>query len=43
MCLLAGLNDVIGCLLDTAAGTISFSKNGADLGVAFELPSTLRG
>jgi ATP-dependent RNA helicase DDX1 len=39
----AGLNDVIGCLLDTSAGTIAFTKNGADLGTAFEVPAALRG
>jgi ATP-dependent RNA helicase DDX1 len=39
----AGLNDVIGCLLDTSAGTIAFAKNGADLGPAFEVPAALRG
>ncbi len=38
-----GLNDTIGCLLDTAAHTISYTKNGEDLGVAFEVPLPLRG
>ncbi|KAK8791728.1 hypothetical protein WA588_002037 [Blastocystis sp. NMH] len=30
-----GVGDIIGCTLDLDAGTISFSKNGTDLGVAF--------
>lgn len=32
-----GMHDVIGCFLDLARGEIKFSKNGADLGVAFTL------
>mmetsp|Transcript_3310 Transcript_3310/g.11990 ORF Transcript_3310/g.11990 Transcript_3310/m.11990 type:complete len:215 (-) Transcript_3310:1-645(-) len=32
-----GKDDVIGCALDCDTGTISFSKNGKALGVAFEL------
>lgn len=32
-----GQGDTIGCLLDLEKKTISFTKNGADLGVAFEL------
>jgi len=38
-----GLHDVIGCLLDCEAGTISFSRNGKDLGVAFNIPPHLKG
>ncbi|KAJ1451460.1 concanavalin A-like lectin/glucanase domain-containing protein, partial [Pelagophyceae sp. CCMP2097] len=30
-----GCGDVIGCRLDLDAGTLSFSKNGIDLGPAF--------
>lgn len=30
-----GAGDIIGCTLDLDAGTISFSRNGTDLGVAF--------
>lgn len=33
--------DVIGNILDLDAGTMSFSKNGTDLGVAFHLPRNL--
>jgi len=36
-----GLHDVIGCYLDRDGGTISFSKNGAALGVAFLIPPEL--
>ncbi|XP_020295274.1 ATP-dependent RNA helicase Ddx1 [Pseudomyrmex gracilis] len=32
-----GMHDVIGCFLDLVKGEIRFSKNGADLGVAFTL------
>ncbi|XP_014470350.1 PREDICTED: ATP-dependent RNA helicase Ddx1 [Dinoponera quadriceps] len=32
-----GMHDVIGCFLDLVKGEIKFSKNGADLGVAFML------
>ncbi len=35
-----GKGDVVGCTLDWNARTISFSKNGADLGVAFRLGNT---
>lgn len=40
-----GDNDVIGCSidLDCNPGTISFSKNGVDLGVAFEIAANLKG
>lgn len=31
------MHDVIGCYLDLANGEISFSKNGANLGIAFTL------
>ncbi len=37
-----GMHDAIGCLLDLDALTVSFSKNGADLGVAFRLPGRMR-
>lgn len=37
-----GQNDVIGCLLDLDRSVISFTKNGQDLGVAFQLPGQLR-
>lgn len=33
----------MGCLLDCDAGTISFTKNGADLGVAFQIPKVAAG
>jgi len=33
--------DIIGCLLDRDKQTISFTKNGRDLGVAFKLPADL--
>ena len=32
-----GRGDVVGCMLDVQGGTISFSKNGVPLGVAFPL------
>ncbi|GAB4816240.1 hypothetical protein N2152v2_003286 [Parachlorella kessleri] len=38
-----GLNDTIGCLLDCEGGTISYTKNGRDLGVAFQIPKHLQG
>lgn len=38
-----GLGDTVGCALDLEAGTVSFSKNGTDLGQAFEVPKHLRG
>ncbi|EGG23712.1 putative RNA helicase [Cavenderia fasciculata] len=38
-----GLNDVIGCLLDTEAGTITFTKNGEDFGQAYQLDATKLG
>mmetsp|Transcript_3311 Transcript_3311/g.11991 ORF Transcript_3311/g.11991 Transcript_3311/m.11991 type:complete len:739 (-) Transcript_3311:81-2297(-) len=38
-----GKDDVIGCALDCDTGTISFSKNGKALGVAFELPQHVVG
>jgi len=34
--------DIIGCLLDRTNHTISFSKNGKDLGVAYKIPEELR-
>lgn len=34
--------DIIGCLLDREAHTISFSKNGKDLGVAYHIPDELK-
>jgi ATP-dependent RNA helicase DDX1 len=36
-----GMNDVIGCMIDRTEHKISFSKNGKDLGVAFEIPQEL--
>ena len=36
-----GAGDVLGCTLGRAAGTISYSKNGQSLGVAFKLPAAL--
>ncbi|PSC75014.1 ATP-dependent RNA helicase DDX1 [Micractinium conductrix] len=38
-----GLNDTVGCLLDSDGGTISYTKNGALLGPAFQLPQHMRG
>lgn len=38
-----GQNDVIGCLLDWDSDTISFSKNGEDLGPAFQIPGQVQG
>ena len=38
-----GAGDYIGCLLDCNAQTISFTKNGRDLGVAFAIPPFLQG
>lgn len=38
-----GCNDVIGCCLDCTSGTISFTKNGQFLGVAFDIPQHLQG
>ncbi|CAB0009133.1 unnamed protein product [Nesidiocoris tenuis] len=37
-----GKNDIIGCMLDLDAGRISFSKNGADFGTAFQLPQQIQ-
>lgn len=37
-----GMHDVIGCYLDLDAGTIKFSKNGVDLGEAFQIPQNLK-
>ncbi|CAN8001757.1 unnamed protein product [Ixodes hexagonus] len=37
-----GMHDVIGCYLDLYAGTIKFSKNGVDLGEAFQIPQNLK-
>lgn len=38
-----GQSDVVGCLLDCDSGTIAFSKNGEDLGLAFQIPGKLQG
>lgn len=38
-----GQGDTIGCALDADAGVLSFTKNGADLGAAFELPKHVKG
>ena len=35
--------DVVGCLLDLTANTVSYTLNGKDLGVAFQLPEHCRG
>ena len=35
--------DIIGCFLDIETNTISYSKNGVDLGVAFNMPDTIQG
>ena len=37
-----GMGDIVGALLDRVHHVISFSLNGVDLGVAFELPYALR-
>uniref|UniRef100_A0AAX7T9L2 ATP-dependent RNA helicase n=1 Tax=Astatotilapia calliptera TaxID=8154 RepID=A0AAX7T9L2_ASTCA len=36
------MHDTIGCYLDLEKSQISFSKNGNDLGVAFEIPQNLK-
>lgn len=36
------MHDIIGCYLDMDEGTIYFSKNGKDLGHAFDIPAFLR-
>ncbi|KAF4522480.1 hypothetical protein B566_EDAN002565 [Ephemera danica] len=36
-----GKNDVLGCFLDLESKKISFSKNGVDLGVAFNIPGNM--
>lgn len=38
-----GQNDVIGCLLDWDSSTISFTKNGENLGQAFQLSGQMQG
>ncbi|KAL3160771.1 hypothetical protein ABBQ38_009184 [Trebouxia sp. C0009 RCD-2024] len=38
-----GQNDIIGCMLDCDSGSIAFSKNGEDLGPAFQIPGKLQG
>ena len=38
-----GAGDAVGCCLDSEAGEVLFSLNGAQLGVAFALPAHLRG
>lgn len=37
-----GINDVIGCYLDLEKGLIKWSKNGIDLGKAYDIPGQLR-
>lgn len=37
-----GLNDVIGCYLDLDNLTVSFSKNGSQLGKAFQISPQLK-
>ncbi|XP_059354501.1 ATP-dependent RNA helicase DDX1 [Carassius carassius] len=36
------MHDTIGCYIDQDKGQVSFSKNGNDLGLAFEIPSQLK-
>ena len=36
------LNDILGCYINLDANQISYSKNGQDLGTAFEIPSQLQ-
>ncbi|KAI7799718.1 ATP-dependent RNA helicase DDX1 [Triplophysa rosa] len=36
------MHDVIGCYIDMDKGHLSFSKNGNDLGLAFEIPPQLK-
>ncbi|KAM6459416.1 ATP-dependent RNA helicase DDX1 [Liasis olivaceus] len=36
------MHDTIGCYIDANKGQISFSKNGKDLGLAFEIPQHLK-
>lgn len=36
-----GKGDVLGCVLDRTSNTISYTKNGQPLGLAFTLPTTL--
>ncbi|RLW12373.1 hypothetical protein DV515_00000694 [Chloebia gouldiae] len=36
------MHDTIGCYLDTEKGQIKFSKNGKDLGLAFDIPPHIR-
>lgn len=38
-----GLNDTIGCFVDFERRSISYSKNGRDLGIAFTIPAELKG
>ena len=38
-----GQNDVIGCLLDLNSNSVAFTKNGANLGTAFQVPGQLQG
>ena len=37
-----GKDDTIGCYLDLDSMTIKWSKNGQDLGVAYEIPNKMR-
>ncbi|XP_056621318.1 ATP-dependent RNA helicase DDX1 [Triplophysa dalaica] len=36
------MHDVVGCYIDMDKGQLSFSKNGTDLGLAFEIPPPLK-
>ena len=38
-----GLGDVLGCCIDLDNHRVSYTKNGNDLGVAFEIPKALHG
>lgn len=37
-----GMNDTIGCYLDLQKGEIRWSKNGIDLGKAYDIPGHMR-
>ncbi|XP_070575608.1 ATP-dependent RNA helicase DDX1-like [Ptychodera flava] len=37
-----GINDVLGCYLDLDNSTIKYTKNGTDLGTAFDIPGHIR-
>ena len=37
-----GLNDVMGCYIDLDQGIIKYTKNGKDLGTAFNIPGHMK-